>query len=958
LYDEGFGAPYCREIGNVCNSLGLLTGVGQSEVNSPNTIDECSDYSIGVHRQDESIEQMVVRSVSGKELAVGLEVEVIAIVYTASNTSGRDEPNEKDMGFFFYTSNAHDINWKFVEAFALDTGTGVKEVRTRLVLQPGSAVQAIRLTFGYAEYAIHPCYRRRYWQDIDDLVFAVDHSMIAEPSSRPSVSRLPSIHPTLPIPPTISPSFSPSIHETVSPSQSPSWVADRPPSSKPTVSPVPSNKPFNNGITRSHPTSDTSYAHYDVGVGAPRCRVPSALCDSGSLLTGAANVTLGGTEENFPNTIDDCFDGDILLKSDGTGHYVGSVDRIALRTVDETPMTFGKEVEIEVTIFMPEAYNDRMVDFYYTNDATVANRTYLAAGEWVYLQSLKPQSKGDNVLTVRHSIEAGNSLQAVRVIYRNSLYDASPCASSIMYSDIDDLLFSVYRVGGGHSPQMATFDSTLKVPKCTDTDSSICDSGYLLDGIGNSTGGELNSPNALNGCYDANVSIYHANMFSVDRVVISSVDGGRLMTDTNATIETTLWIVPLPDAYVYLYGFTSVDVWYVPNISWSNWTLVMTMTPKSGGVETFTTPQFTLEAGDVQAVKVIMRYTNSPYVLPNVCSVPPFHTDNDDLVFAVTPFRHETQSPTMAPILLSTPIPSVNPSTSPVSTPLPTSIPSLESSNEVTPLPPITTTLAPQPEPAPFIQNLTAAFDSTMGAPHCYLVGSSCSSDILLRGVGSHGEGGPEPNSPNTIGSCRVEEPNNSKPSSVFHQDESIDQITIRTVSGDFFTIGSEVEVEIALWSAQDTSQRTNPHKWSVAHVYYASNVGDDGAVVDWEYVWSEVVEPGQEEHVFIVRFDLVMEDEKFNQAPRGSDTITQAIRVNYAYAQYTPLQCYDENGEDVEYVDVDDLMFEVSLLNDGMPSTMPSWSYAPRLPSSGSSSLHRGYCVAVFVAAVSMLIL
>jgi hypothetical protein len=312
----------------------------------------------------------------------------------------------------------------------------------------------------------------------------------------------------------------------------------------------------------------------------------------------------------------------------------------------------------------------------------------------------------------------------------------------------------------------------------------------------------------------------------------------------------------------------------------------------------------------------------------------------------------------MAPILLSTPIPSVNPSTSPVSTPLPTSIPSLESSNEVTPLPPITTTLAPQPEPAPFIQNLTAAFDSTMGAPHCYLVGSSCSSDILLRGVGSHGEGGPEPNSPNTIGSCRVEEPNNSTPSSVFHQDESIDQITIRTVSGDFFTIGSEVEVEIALWSAQDTSQRTNPHKWSVAHVYYASNVGDDGAVVDWEYVWSEVVEPGQGEHVFIVRFDLVMEDEKFNQAPRGSGTITQAIRVNYAYAQYTPLQCYDENGEDVEYVDVDDLMFEVSLLNDGMPSTMPSWSYAPRLPSSGSSSLHRGYCVAVFVAAVSMLIL
>ena len=46
--------------------------------------------------------------------------------------------------------------------------------------------QAVRLTYGYAEYAIHPCYNRKPWHDIDDLVFEVDHETY--PSTHPSAS--------------------------------------------------------------------------------------------------------------------------------------------------------------------------------------------------------------------------------------------------------------------------------------------------------------------------------------------------------------------------------------------------------------------------------------------------------------------------------------------------------------------------------------------------------------------------------------------------------------------------------------------------------------------------------------------------------------------------------------------------------------------------------------------------
>ena len=145
IFDSEFGAPRCQDVGRGCNAAqSLLKGVGDSEMNSPNTIDGCEDTSIGVYGVDESIEQLLVRTVSRETLAVGEEVELIAWVYTAASTSARAEPDEYDVGVFFYTPDAYSASnetWNFISYFLVNPGQGVGYVMTNFTLLPGRSTQ-------------------------------------------------------------------------------------------------------------------------------------------------------------------------------------------------------------------------------------------------------------------------------------------------------------------------------------------------------------------------------------------------------------------------------------------------------------------------------------------------------------------------------------------------------------------------------------------------------------------------------------------------------------------------------------------------------------------------------------------------------------------------------------------------------------------------------------------------
>jgi len=297
-----------------------------------------------------------------------------------------------------------------------------------------------------------------------------------------------------------------------------------------------------------------------------------------------------------------------------------------------------------------------------------------------------------------------------------------------------------------------------------------------------------------------------------------------------------------------------------------------------------------LPKGSLHAVRVIYGYGR---FLVGPCVKSWEYYDVDDLMFAV---RDPSSPPLTIPLTQSP-------------TPGPTRVPVKPPSKS-----PTQNNLNPQ-------SNLyVAQYDDVLKAPRCRL-GSHCDSGTLLLGVGSHSE----QNAPNSIDDCPGDDRTRSSAmmTPIFHRDESVDKIIIRTLEEiGPLSVRMEVEAEITVYSADDTSSRSNPNKWSLAHVYYSSNAKNNGDDITWKYLWTETVEPGLGQHVFKVRFvlksfldegDSDNGDDNFRNgsiATRGATTSDQAIRVNYGYAQYKVSSC--PNDVVSPYVDVDDLIFEV----------------------------------------------
>ena len=76
------------------------------EVNSPNTIDDCSDNSNAIYNQDEYIMRMLIRNVDGLVLTGGTDARITTRVRTANDTSSRTFPYGNDVVQFWYASNA------------------------------------------------------------------------------------------------------------------------------------------------------------------------------------------------------------------------------------------------------------------------------------------------------------------------------------------------------------------------------------------------------------------------------------------------------------------------------------------------------------------------------------------------------------------------------------------------------------------------------------------------------------------------------------------------------------------------------------------------------------------------------------------------------------------------------------------------------------------------------------
>jgi hypothetical protein len=164
----------------------------------------------------------------------------------------------------------------------------------------------------------------------------------------------------------------------------------------------------------------------------------------------------------------------------------------------------------------------------------------------------------------------GNNFQKWQ---RNGVdWSTSQLTSVVM--DANYTMTAVY--GPGSGVNVASYDPILKAPTCGQPGSS-CDSGTLLNGRGNISGGpEPNQPNTINNsCSDGSLGTYHVDE-SIDRIKVTTTDGSALAPGKLATFEVTYWASSTASAFL--------DLYYLSDVSSSAWTYMTTLRPQATGV--------------------------------------------------------------------------------------------------------------------------------------------------------------------------------------------------------------------------------------------------------------------------------------------------------------------------------------------------------------------------------------
>ncbi|HYH94880.1 Ig-like domain-containing protein, partial [Hyalangium sp.] len=170
------------------------------------------------------------------------------------------------------------------------------------------------------------------------------------------------------------------------------------------------------------------------------------------------------------------------------------------------------------------------------------------------------------------------------------------------------------------NPGFASYDSTRLAPICASV-GATCDTGVLIDGRG-TRGPELHAPNTIaSSCADGNSGTYHVDE-SVDRLRISTSDGGPIAEGKAVNIAATVWAWTTP-------SYDTLDLYHAPDANNPVWTQIATFVPTQVGSQVLSA-SLTLPAGNLQALRAVFRYRGTTAS----CS-PGLYDDHDDLIFAV-----------------------------------------------------------------------------------------------------------------------------------------------------------------------------------------------------------------------------------------------------------------------------------------------------------------------------------
>jgi|CZLA01.1.fsa_nt_gi hypothetical protein len=602
------------------------------------------------------------------------------------------------------------------------------------------------------------------------------------------------------------------------------------------------------------------------------------LTASATATTGAATVTVTGTSGTTTHTTSIA----LTVNAAATPNF----------TIGASPssvaVTQGGTGTSTVTITSQNSFNS----------ATTLTTTGLPTGVTAAFSTnpVTPPANGSATSTLTFTASASATVGTATVTVTGT-------SGSLVHSTTIALT-----VSSSTGLQTATYNATLKAPACSGVGIG-CDSGpSLLLGRDTLSGGnEPNQPNTINSsCADGTSGTFHSDE-SNDRLTIQTTDGSTLAPGKTIKVSATVW------AYS---SFTSdhLDLYYAANASSPTWVLIATITPTAAGAQTLSA-NYTLPSGGAsQAVRANFRYTGSA----SSCSTGSYD-DHDDLVFAVgagTPGFTVAAAPSAVSVVQGANASSTitvasvngfNSATTLSLSALPSGVTAAFSTNPVTP--PAngnatstltftasatattgTTNVTVTGTSGSLVQTATialtvtttgggaqtAVYDSTLKAPKCATVGSSCDSGpTLLLGKDTM-SGGAEPNQPNTINNSCAD-----GTSGTFHSDESNDRLVVTSASGPL-THGTAVTVTATVWAWSTGSS-------DALDLYYAANANSP----TWVLIGTIVPSAGGAQSI-----------SRTYTLPTGT---LQAVRANFRY-QGSASSC--STGT---YDDHDDLVFAVN---------------------------------------------
>jgi murein DD-endopeptidase MepM/ murein hydrolase activator NlpD len=251
---------------------------------------------------------------------------------------------------------------------------------------------------------------------------------------------------------------------------------------------------------------------------------------------------------------------------------------------------------------------------YSTSDGTAtAGTDYVATSGTLLFVGDQTSKSFDVTILDDTTVEGNESFSLSLMNNSSSLTLGSPSTATLTISDNDT------------SSSTAAYDSTLQAPKCS-LPGSVCDSGTLLNGRGNITdGAEPNQPNTIYGsCMDGTSGTYHKDE-SIDRIKLSTLDGGNFAPGKTVKIEVDVWAWGTD-------GYDHLDLYYAPDATNPSWTYIATLdTANTAGAQLLSTT-FTLPGGgSLQAVRAHFRFAGDI----SACGTDNYD-DHDDLIFAAS----------------------------------------------------------------------------------------------------------------------------------------------------------------------------------------------------------------------------------------------------------------------------------------------------------------------------------